>query len=170
MTTRAPLRVGVIGAGVFAGLHAGKIAANPDAVLAGLYDIDGPRTQALAGTHGAPEFASLAELLAACDAVVVASAAVAHEEQAGAALAAGRHAYVEKPLATSGAGARALATAAAAGGLVLQVGHQERIVALATSGAIRSPEIQLYPLSDAAAAHRISEGRHFSGQLVCKGR
>jgi predicted dehydrogenase len=129
MTTRAPLRVGVIGAGVFAGLHAGKIAANPDAVLAGLYDIDGPRAQALAATHGAPAFASLSDLLAACDAVVVATAAVAHEEQAGAALAAGRHAYVEKPLATSGAAAKRLATLAATRGLILQVGHQERFVA-----------------------------------------
>ena len=48
--------------------------------------------------------------------------------------------------------------------------HLERIVALAASGAVRSPEIQLYPLSEAAAAHRISEGRHFRGKLVFKVR
>jgi predicted dehydrogenase len=129
MTTQAPLRVGVIGAGVFAGLHAGKIAANPDAVLAGVYDIDAARAQTLAASHGAPTFDTLAELLAASDAVMVASAAVAHEEQAGAALDAGRHAYVEKPLGTTGAGATALAQTARARGLVLQVGHQERFVA-----------------------------------------
>jgi predicted dehydrogenase len=129
MTLRAPLRVGVIGAGVFAGLHAGKIAANPDAALAGVHDIDSARAQGLAASHGAPAFDALDSLLGACEAVVVASAAVAHEAQASAVLAAGRHAYVEKPLAATGAGATALARTAAARGLVLQTGHQERFVA-----------------------------------------
>ena len=44
--------------------------------------------------------------------------------------------------------------------------HLERIVALASSGAVRPPEIRRYPLSDAAAAHALSEGRHFRGKLV----
>ena len=44
--------------------------------------------------------------------------------------------------------------------------HLERIVALTTSGAVRVPEITLYKLSEAAAAHKVSEGRHFRGKLV----
>ncbi|MEQ1774186.1 MAG: NADP-dependent oxidoreductase [Burkholderiales bacterium] len=48
--------------------------------------------------------------------------------------------------------------------------HLERIVSLATNGAVRVPEITLFPLSEAAAAHRISEGRHFRGKLVFKVR
>lgn len=48
--------------------------------------------------------------------------------------------------------------------------HLERIVALATSGAVRVPEITLYPLSEAAAAHAVSEGRHLRGKLVFKVR
>ena len=44
--------------------------------------------------------------------------------------------------------------------------HLERIVALATSGAVRVPEITRYKLSQAAEAHRVSEGRHFRGKLV----
>ena len=44
--------------------------------------------------------------------------------------------------------------------------HLERIVALALSGAVRAPEIRRYPLSDAAAAHAVSEGRHLRGKLV----
>jgi len=44
--------------------------------------------------------------------------------------------------------------------------HLERIVALVLSGAVRVPEIKLYPLSEAAAAHAVSEGRHFRGKLV----
>jgi NADPH:quinone reductase-like Zn-dependent oxidoreductase len=48
--------------------------------------------------------------------------------------------------------------------------HLDRIAALATSGAIRVPEITTYKLSDAAAAHKKSEGRHFRGKLVFKVR
>jgi len=42
----------------------------------------------------------------------------------------------------------------------------ERIAELYVSGAIRPPEIKLYRLSQAAEAHRVSEGRHFRGKLV----
>ena len=48
--------------------------------------------------------------------------------------------------------------------------HLDRTAALATSGAVRVPEIKLYPLSQAAAAHAVSEGRHFRGKLVFKVR
>ena len=44
--------------------------------------------------------------------------------------------------------------------------HLERIATLITSGAVRVPEIKTYPLSEAAAAHRVSEGRHLRGKLV----
>jgi NADPH:quinone reductase-like Zn-dependent oxidoreductase len=48
--------------------------------------------------------------------------------------------------------------------------HLERTVALITSGAVRVPEITSYALADAAAAHKLSEGRHFRGKLVFKVR
>ena len=48
--------------------------------------------------------------------------------------------------------------------------HLERIVALATGGAVRVPKITLYRLSEAAAAHAVSEGRHLRGKLVFKVR
>jgi NADPH:quinone reductase-like Zn-dependent oxidoreductase len=44
--------------------------------------------------------------------------------------------------------------------------HLERIAELFQIGAVRTPEIKLYPLSEAADAHRVSEGRHFRGKLV----
>jgi NADPH:quinone reductase-like Zn-dependent oxidoreductase len=46
--------------------------------------------------------------------------------------------------------------------------HLERIVELIERGAIRAPEIRPFPLADAAAAHRLSEARHFRGKLVLK--
>lgn len=48
--------------------------------------------------------------------------------------------------------------------------HLERIIALVTGGAVRVPEIMLYALSQAAAAHAVSEGRHLRGKLVFKVR
>jgi hypothetical protein len=42
----------------------------------------------------------------------------------------------------------------------------ERIVALALSGAVLPPEIKRYPLSEAAGAHAMSEGRHLGGKVV----
>jgi len=44
--------------------------------------------------------------------------------------------------------------------------HLERLIALVLSGAVRPPEIMRYPLSDAAAAHAVSEARHLRGKLV----
>jgi NADPH:quinone reductase-like Zn-dependent oxidoreductase len=44
--------------------------------------------------------------------------------------------------------------------------HIERIAELVKSGAIRTPEIKLYRLAQAADAHRVSESRHFRGKLV----
>ena len=48
--------------------------------------------------------------------------------------------------------------------------HLERIVELVDAGAIRVPEIALYPLSEAAEAQRVSESRHLRGKLVFKVR
>ena len=48
--------------------------------------------------------------------------------------------------------------------------HLERIVALVAGGAVRAPEIALYALAQAAAAHAVSEGRHLRGKLVFKVR
>src|SRR5688572_19738160 len=48
--------------------------------------------------------------------------------------------------------------------------HLDRISALVTSGAVRVPELTTYKLSEAAAAHAVSEGRHLRGKLVFKVR
>ncbi len=62
-------------------------------------------------------------LLAACDALIVAAPAEAHHVLAAAALRAGRHVLIEKPMASTLAQADELAALAAAAGRVLQVGH-----------------------------------------------
>jgi NADPH:quinone reductase-like Zn-dependent oxidoreductase len=44
--------------------------------------------------------------------------------------------------------------------------HLERIAELVTTGAVRPLEVTRYKLSEAVAAHRVSESRHFRGKLV----
>src|SRR5499427_3480524 len=43
--------------------------------------------------------------------------------------------------------------------------HLDRLVELVGKGAVRVPEITRFPLAEAAAAHKVSQGRHFRGKL-----
>jgi predicted dehydrogenase len=122
------LRAGVIGAGVFGGHHARKYAASERAELVGIYDVHPERAEKLAGDVGGRPFKDMAELIEACDAVTVASPAIAHYGAVKTALTAGKHVLVEKPLADTAALGRELVDLAEANRLVLQVGHQERFV------------------------------------------
>ncbi len=122
------LKTGLIGAGVFGGYHAGKIAVSDRTDFVGLFDPDQERCAALADKHGVSAFAAQDDLFEAVDAVIVACPATYHEAVVRAALEAGCHVMVEKPLALTGRAADQLAQLADAKGLVVQVGHQERFV------------------------------------------
>jgi len=136
----APLRVGIAGAGHFGRYHALKVAAEPRAKLVGIHDIDIERARTVGWEAGAPEM-DLGALLAACDAVIVAAPAEVHHSLALAALKAGKHVLVEKPIAATLVQADELARCAAAQSLVLQVGHLERFSAAhpALAGRIGAP-------------------------------
>jgi len=139
MSAPPPIRAGVAGAGVFGGHHARKYASLPGVELAGVYDRGTGRALALAEQLGVPGFTDLESFLEAVDAVTIAAPAVVHFELAWAVLDAGRHLYVEKPLASTVQGARALVAKAAEGGRTLAVGHQERAV-FAAMGLFDAPE------------------------------
>ena len=117
------LRIGIAGAGHFGRFHALKVAASPRAVLAGMHDPDHARATRVAHEAGGAPVLGLAALLAACDALIVAAPAEAHFAIAEAALRAGRHVLIEKPIAATLEQAHALAALAAEAGRVLQVGH-----------------------------------------------
>jgi predicted dehydrogenase len=124
----AKLKTGLVGAGVFGGYHAGKIAASDRTDFVGVFDPDSVRCAALAGKQGVPAFEDQDALFAASDAVIVACPATYHEAVVRSALDAGCHVMVEKPLALTGHAADQLASLADEKGLILQVGHQERFV------------------------------------------
>jgi predicted dehydrogenase len=150
------LRAGVIGAGVFGGHHARKYSSLPGVKLAAVLDPHEERAQALAGPAGAAVFEDLDPFLDAVDLVAVASPASSHAALAAAALARGRHVYVEKPLADNAEDASALVESARAGGLVLACGHQERAVFRAM-GLLNLPE---RPLRLEAVRRGVFTGRN----------
>ncbi len=124
------LSVGVLGVGHFGRFHALKLAsAVPRARLSGVFDADPARGAAVAAEVGAPAMESAEALIAASDALVVAAPTRFHAELAGAAIKAGRHVLVEKPVAATLAEADALIALARDRKVVLQVGHLERFSA-----------------------------------------
>lgn len=124
------LRVGVLGVGHFGRFHAQKAAggAGRRIALSGVSDADPARAAAVAAEVGAAAMGANA-LIAASDAVVVAAPTAHHHALARAALEAGRHVLVEKPLAATVAEGEALVALAGSAGRVLQVGHLERFSA-----------------------------------------
>lgn len=133
------LRGGVIGAGVFGGYHARQYARLPGVTFAGVYDIHPDRAARVAMPLGGRAFCDLDAFLAEVDVVTVASPATHHAEQALAAIAAGKPVYVEKPIGVSVAQAEKVRAAAAAKGLPVACGHQERVVFRAM-GLLDAPE------------------------------
>ncbi len=122
------LKAGVIGAGAFGGHHARKYASLPGVRLEAVFDPHLERAEALAGALGARAVEDLDRFLDAVDLVAVASPASSHAAIALAALRAGKHVYVEKPLADRAEDAAILVSTAREAGLVLACGHQERAV------------------------------------------
>jgi predicted dehydrogenase len=125
------LKIGVVGAGVFGGYHAAKCAAHPRVDYVGTYDKSFARAEAVATPKGGRGFRDYGLLLAACDAVVIATPASQHGVMALRALKAGCHTLIEKPIATTQVAAQRIIDSAALNNLIVQVGHQERFVAKA---------------------------------------
>ncbi|WP_168073218.1 Gfo/Idh/MocA family oxidoreductase [Caulobacter sp. SSI4214] len=127
-SSSALLKAGVVGAGVFGGYHAKKYVELEGVTLAGVYDVDLARAEALAGPLGARAFDDIDAFLAAVDVVTVAAPAVHHAAPALAALKAGKPVYSEKPIACAPEDADKMVAAAAKAGVPLACGHQERVV------------------------------------------
>jgi predicted dehydrogenase len=120
------MRIGVAGAGGLGFHHVRLLRDLPGITFAGFFDADPARATAVAAELGVTAHASLDALIANSDAVSCVVPTTAHHAVGMAILAAGRHLFVEKPIAVSLDEADALVEAAAAAGVVLQVGHVER--------------------------------------------
>ena len=133
------LRAGVVGAGAFGRIHARKYSEDARVQFIGVHDPDDERATDLANTHSAESFATLDALLSAADIITIASPPSFHGKAALAALNAGKHLLIEKPLATDTETGAHLVRLAHEKKLVLACGHQERLV-FDAMGLLRAPE------------------------------
>jgi predicted dehydrogenase len=118
--------VGVVGLGYWGPNLARNFAALADCELAWCCDADAERRERFAGQFPATRFTDeLDELLGdpSLDAVVLATPVPTHGSLAVTVLEAGKHCFVEKPLAQSVADAERAVAAAAETGRLLMVGH-----------------------------------------------
>jgi predicted dehydrogenase len=121
-----PKRIAMIGAGIVAELYAKAFERGvAGAVFVGVFDPDAGRAEAFARRLGGQSYPSRAALLADpnVDAVLVLSPNHAHFDDARAALAAGRHVLVEKPVAETAAQLKELEDVAATAGRVCMPAH-----------------------------------------------
>ncbi len=124
--TEAALRIGVVGLGYWGPNLARNFAALPGCELAWCCDAsEEARARIAPQFPGARFTAELEDLLAdpTLDAIALATPVPTHAELAVRVLEAGKHCFVEKPLAQSVAGAERAVEAARAAGRVLMVGH-----------------------------------------------
>jgi predicted dehydrogenase len=128
---RRPVRMALVGCGYWGPKVARAASAVAGAELAAVVDLDRQLADRLHRQYPtAQATTSLADVLGEeIDAVIVATNPATHVDIAEQALAAGKHALVEKPLALTAADCRSLGRAADRAGLVLMAGHTFRFSA-----------------------------------------
>jgi len=108
--------------------HASNLAACPDVRVVGVHSLPRAGAVALAAAHGSAVFDDLDGLIEASDAIVIALPPGAHQGQVERIVTAGRHVFVEKPIALRAAAAWAMVAAVEASGVVGQVGFHYRFM------------------------------------------
>ena len=143
------ISVGIVACGKIAQVrHLPEYADNPDVRIAGLFDLNAGRARTLAEKYGAKAYESADALYAdpAIDAVSVCSSNDTHASLALAALRAGKHVLLEKPMAMNEADCEELVETAKACGRLLMIDQNQRLAAahvkardLIRNGAIGKP-------------------------------
>lgn len=122
------MRVMVIGCGGVGRRRASLVAADRNAELVAVVDVDRARAEQTAGQHGCLALTHPGEAIARddVDAVIVSASNDQHAALGLAALEAGKHVLIEKPLAREPGEAAELVAAARSAGRVLQTGFNHR--------------------------------------------
>ena len=120
------IKVGVIGAGAMGRNHARVLSSMEEVNFACIYDNDTERAQAVATEFGTVAVSEMAQFLAMVDAATVAAPTTVHLPLGLELMNAGKHVFMEKPIADTVEAARMLINKATETGCVLQVGHVER--------------------------------------------
>jgi predicted dehydrogenase len=118
-------RIAIVGLGNMGSRHAEIVHAYPAAELAAVVDIAPERLHDAGGRYGCATYTDLGELLGRTDvdAVMICTPDALHVEPTLRCLEAGKHVFLEKPIATSLEDADTILAAAPATDLVFTVGH-----------------------------------------------
>jgi myo-inositol 2-dehydrogenase/D-chiro-inositol 1-dehydrogenase len=119
-------KIGFLGAGYIAGVHAAILTRDERVEVAAVYDIKKRQAVQLAQSVGASVAHSVAEVLATCDVVYITTPNTQHTELAILATEERKHIFCEKPMATGVTDARRVLKAVARSDRVFQVGHNRR--------------------------------------------
>ena len=124
------LPFGIIGTGYMGKLEARLAQRVPGCSLVGVWNRTADTAAALAQQLGCHHFASVDEMLAddGVKAVVVATPNHAHRDPVVQAARAGKHVFLEKPMALNVADCRAMMAAAREAGVMLFLGHPQRFM------------------------------------------
>ncbi len=121
------LKVGVLGAG-----HLGKIhiklllELNDQFEFVGFFDPSDDNAKTAEENFGVKRYTDMNELIDAVDCIDIVTPTLSHFDCASAALKAGKHVFIEKPVTQTGEEARLLIDMIQGTGLKVQVGHVER--------------------------------------------
>jgi len=131
MTDASALGVAIFGAGRAGHGHARAIAETAGTALVAVFDTDRERADAFAERHGCLAFTSADDVLKRddVDLVMVALPNFLHEQATVAAASAGKHIFVEKPMADTLEECDRMLAAVERGGVQLLVAHSQRYFA-----------------------------------------
>jgi predicted dehydrogenase len=119
-------RVGVVGAGSL-GFHHIRILRDLEGIrFSGFFESKPERANEVASELGVARHDTLEALLDASDAVIIVVPTSAHFSVASAAIAKGKHVFIEKPITTTLEEADELLELARSKGVLIQIGHIER--------------------------------------------
>jgi predicted dehydrogenase len=125
--THAPVRIAIVGAGIWGTNHALALTTHPRCAVELVCDLDEARARGAGERFGCAWTTSVDEVAASdVEAVTVATPDHLHREPVVRMLRAGKHVLVEKPLATSVADGRAMVAAALESGRHLMVDFHAR--------------------------------------------
>jgi predicted dehydrogenase len=147
------VRIGLVGCGGFGESHLQAFRAVRNAQVAAVFDIDYPRAESTAVQFGIPTVCSSLDEICALrdlDAIDVVTPEQCHLEPALKALCAGKHVFVEKPLATDLNDCARMIEASSSAGRFLMVGH---LLRFETKYAMLKDEIRAGRLGRVVSMH-----------------
>ena len=120
------VKIGVIGVGHLGQTHARLLKQVSSAELAGVYDTDTMKAEAIASELGVRAFKSVDELIGNVESVSIVAPTSYHYELASRLIGEGKHCFIEKPVTTTVEEAEKICDMADRAHVKVQVGHIER--------------------------------------------